>query len=120
LGSFDEGEKRMNIDVESFKRVDLITVAGRVDSSNAGELEEAFNARFAEGRSDLVVNLAGIDFMASSGLRALVAAWREAKKRRGDMVIAAPSERMMDVLRLAGLNNVFTVYEDDISAVASF
>jgi len=110
----------MEIETESFKRADLVTVSGRIDSSNASELEAAFKGLADDGRYRLVVDLSGIDYMASAGLRALVAALRENKKHHGDVRIADPSERMDEVLKLAGLNTIFSVYEDVTSAVGSY
>jgi anti-anti-sigma factor len=58
--------------------------------------------------------------MASAGVRALVAAYREAKKHRGDLRIANPSKRMREVLDLAGLEPIFTVYDDVTAAIGSY
>ncbi len=110
----------MEIEVESYKRVDLITVTGRIDGSNASELESTFKELADNGRYRLVTDLSGIEYMASAGLRTLVAALRECKKHRGDVRIAKPSERMEEVLNLAGLNTIFTVYDDPVSAVGSY
>ena len=110
----------MQIDTESYKRVDVVTVTGRIDSSNASELEKAFKDLANDGRYRLVVDLHGIDYMSSAGLRALVASLRENKKHNGDLRIANPSERMDEVLKLAGLNTVFSVYEDTTAAVGSY
>lgn len=110
----------MDIETESFKRVDLITVVGRVDGSNANELEATFKGLADDGRYRLVIDLSGIDYMASAGLRALVSSLRESKKHHGDLRIANPSERMEEVLNLAGLNTIFSVYEDSVSAVGSY
>jgi len=110
----------MEIETESFKRADLVTVSGRIDGGNASELEDVFKGLADDGRYRLVVDLSGIDYMASAGLRALVAALRENRKHHGDVRIANPSERMDEVLNLAGLNTIFSVYEDVTSAVGSY
>jgi anti-sigma B factor antagonist len=107
----------MEIEVQSYKRVDLVKASGRVDSNNAHELEQAFQQLGRTGRYQLVVDLSGIDYMSSAGLRALVAALRESKRHNGDLVIASPSARMREVLTLAGLDSVFSIYDDTIAAV---
>lgn len=110
----------MNFNVESMKRVDLVTVAGRIDSSNAAEFEGGLKELTGSGRSNLVLNLSGVTYMSSAGLRALVSTLKECKKRSGDMRLAAPSERVAEVLSLAGLDTLFQVYDDDTAAVGSF
>jgi anti-sigma B factor antagonist/stage II sporulation protein AA (anti-sigma F factor antagonist) len=58
--------------------------------------------------------------MSSAGLRALVAAHRDCRKKGGDVHIAAPSERVTEVLSLAGLDAIFEVFPDKAAAVGSF
>ncbi len=110
----------LDITVDNYKRVDMVTVSGRIDGSNAGELESAFSELTDEGRYQIVTELSGVDYMSSAGLRALVAAMRECKKHRGDLRIATPSERISEVLELAGLDSIFQIYDDPAAAVGSF
>lgn len=110
----------LDISVENFKRVDMVTVSGRIDGSNAGELESAFAGLTDEGRYQIVAELGGVEYMSSAGLRALVATMRECKKHRGDLRIANPSDRISEVLELAGLDSIFQIYEDSAAAVGSF
>jgi anti-sigma B factor antagonist len=110
----------MDISVESFKRVDLVNVSGRVDSSNAPQLDSRLKELVNDGRYSLVLNLSAVDYMSSAGLRSLVSALRDCKKRGGDVRLAQPSERVAEVLSLAGLDSVFQVYENSTEAVGSY
>ncbi len=110
----------VEIKVEEYKRADLLEIKGRIDSSNASELEDAFKKLADDGRYLLVVEGSGVEYMSSAGLRALVAALRENKKHRGDVRIASPSDRMLEVLNLAGLDSVFTIYDDVLAAIGSY
>ncbi len=110
----------LEINIEEHKRADLITVSGRIDGSNASELDEAFKGLADEGHYKMVAELSGVSYMSSAGLRALVAALRESKKHRGDLRIANPSERMREVLNLAGLDTIFTIYDDATAAIGSY
>ncbi|MFW6097833.1 MAG: STAS domain-containing protein [Chloroflexota bacterium] len=110
----------LDISVQSLKRVDLITVSGRVDSSTAPELEETLEDRIDEGRYNLVLEMSGVSYLSSAGLRALVAALRTCKKKGGDVRIANPSERVAEVMALAGLDTLFTMYDDVTIAVGSY
>jgi anti-sigma B factor antagonist len=110
----------MEISSESFKRADLITVTGRIDSSNAPELEAALSAVTDGGRYNIVLDLSGIEYMSSAGLRAIVGAYRECRNHGGDVRIANPSDRMREVFDLAGLTAIFAIYDDTTAAVGSF
>ena len=112
------------INVENMKRIALISVSGRVDSSNAAELDDTLKGSMSDGYYNIVINLSDVSYMSSAGLRALVSALRECKKHRGDVRLSEPSERVAEVLDLAGLTvaeaPLFQVYEDNTSAVGSF
>lgn len=111
----------MTISTESFKRVDVVSVAGRIDSSTAPEFDATLKHIYREnGRHNIVVELSGAQYMSSAGLRAIVAAHRDCKKKGGDVRLAAPSERVTEVLSLAGLDSIFTIYPDTTGAVGSF
>lgn len=112
----------LNINRESHKRVDVFTVSGRIDSGNAGEFDTAVKNALAEGHYNLILDMSGVSYMSSAGLRVMVAALRECKKlpNNGDVRLSNPSERVAEVLELAGLSGMFQAFEDTTSAVGSF
>ncbi len=110
----------MKIEVQSMKRVELVTVSGRIDSSNANDFDAALKGLTDKGEYQIVLNMSGVDYTSSAGLRALVAGLRECKKHNGDLRISAPSDKVSEVLDLAGLTTLFQVFDDDTSAVGSF
>ncbi|MFZ0546114.1 MAG: STAS domain-containing protein [Candidatus Promineifilaceae bacterium] len=110
----------MKVDVQSMKRVELVTVTGRIDSSNAPDFDAKLMELTDGGEYQLVLNLSGVEYTSSAGLRALVSALRECKKHNGDLRLSDPSERVKEVLELAGLASLFEIFDDDVTAVGSF
>ena len=112
----------MEITIRELSAVDVVTVVGRVDSSTAPQLDQVLKGLVDNGRFKLILDLAGVAYMSSAGLRAMVSCLREVKKgvRMGDLRLAALSARVAEVLELAGLNQVFQIFEDQVGAVGSF
>lgn len=110
----------LDISVQNFRRADMITVSGRVDSNTASELDQAFKQLTNNSRYNLIVKMDEVNYLSSAGLRSLVAALRECKSQRGDVLLVSPSKRVLEVLKLAGLDSLFTFYEDETAAVGSF
>lgn len=110
----------MEINVSELRRVALIEVSGRIDSSNANEFGEALNGEIDAGRNQLVLDLSQVEYMSSAGLREMVTALKKVKRGSGDLRLAAPSERVEEVLELAGLDSIFQIYPTQVEAVGSF
>lgn len=110
----------LDIHVQNYPSVDVVAVTGRVDSSNAERLESALGDLNARGRSRIVVDLSGIDYMSSMGIRALISAKKSSANRGGNVYLASPSNVAAEVIKIAGLEHVFDIHETVVSAVASF
>ena len=110
----------MELQTQVYHRVTVIAVTGRVDSSSAGDLETALKQLMDGGNSHFVIDLAGVEFLSSSGLRVLVTTLKSVRKSGGDLRLAQPSQRAADAIDLAGLDVLFKTYGDREAAVASF
>lgn len=113
---------QLSINTKEMKRVTLLEVAGRVDSTTATQLGEALNEVIDEGRNRLVLDLENVEYMSSAGLRELVSALKRVNNLAGtgDLRLANPSDRVREVLELAGLDEIFKIYPTQLDAVGSF
>ena len=110
----------MEISVKELKRVDLIELTGRVDSNTAADLESAFEALTSKERFRIVVDMKGLEYVSSRGLRALISTVKECRRwNRGDLVLVNVPDRVMSVLDMAGLTPLFKIFEDSVDAVGS-
>jgi anti-sigma B factor antagonist len=64
-----------------------------------------------------VVNLAGVNFIDSTGLGVLVGVWHRLGARRGSLALAAPSRQIQRILATTGLTKVLAVYDLEADAV---
>ena len=110
----------MEINSSELKRVQLFEIVVRVDSTNASELGTAMDRAADEGRNHIVLDLGGVEYMSSAGLREMVRVLKRVKRSGGDLRIANPSERVREVLELAGLDTIFEIYSTQVEAVGSF
>lgn len=110
----------VSIEVTGQEHVTLVEVSGRVDSMNADQLGTALSAQIDDGKTNLVLDLAKVEYMSSAGLRELVAALKKVKRAEGDMRIAQPSIRVREVLEMAGLDTIFLIFDSQVDAVKSY
>ena len=110
----------LEINVSEMRRVQLLEVLGRVDSTSASQLGEAMDKSINEGQMSIVLDLSGVEYMSSAGLREMVRVLKKVRRGSGDLRIANPSDRVKEVLELAGLDSIFEIYPTQVEAVGSF
>jgi len=80
-----------------------VTVAGELDAASSPELAAAIDPLVALPATSVVVNLEGVGFMDSSGLRTLVRAANQARDGGGSLVLARASGAVVRLLEVTGL-----------------
>ncbi len=106
--------------ISEMDHVTLIEVNGRVDSMNANELGDTLSEQIELGARQLVLDLAQVSYMSSAGLRELVTAFRKLQDTAGDLRLAQPSSRVLDVLEMSGLDSIFQIFATQVDAVGSY
>lgn len=82
----------------------LVSLAGDLDSLSIPVLQQALDAIYAEACHDIRLELGALEFIDSSGLGALVGAWRYCHERGGTVIACnprAPVRRLMDMTGIA-------------------
>jgi len=111
----------MQITTKQFKHCDVVTIVGRIDSSNAPQLSSALEAIIEAGRYKIVIDMHSLEYMSSAGFRVLIAAQRNCKHfNRGEVVLANVQPTINNALELAGFTTLFTIFGDLTSAVGHF
>ena len=88
----------------------VVRVGGEIDAFSAPRLREWLEAEINAGHTHLVVDLEDVGFMDSSGLSALIGGLAAARSRNGSLSLAGPGERILKVLTITGLTDVFEIF----------
>jgi anti-sigma B factor antagonist len=99
----------------------IVAVSGRVDHATA----EQFRAELwphvqgcAAGGDRLLLDLAGLEYISSAGLRVLMLAWRQAKAREGTLVVCSLQPIVREIFQISRFDVVFHVVPDREAALA--
>lgn len=95
----------------------LLTAAGELDLASAGELRLILLRSLRE--RTVVLEMRGLTFCDSAGLRTVIEAHRHAQKHGTALRIAAPSAALTRVFDLAGATGIISTYADVPSALAA-
>jgi anti-anti-sigma factor len=110
----------MKTEVKHEENITTVTVSGSVDALTAPDLARTIVDQIAEGHVYLVVDLTGVEFMSSAGLRTLLGAVKESRSQGGDLRIASTNPGIDKVLKMSGFHNIAKVFTSNADAVASF
>lgn len=86
----------------------VLRILGRLDAKSAPLLTQRCAGVRAEGR-DLILNLAGVTFIASSGLGALLSVTEEFRQADRQLRIACPSQAVLSVVQLLNLDQFLSI-----------
>ena len=110
----------MKTDVQQDGEVTIVAVSESVDALTAPDLTRTLTGQINAGHRNLVVDLTGVEFMSSAGLRTLLGAVKESRTNGGDLRIASTNPGIDKVLKMSGFHNVAKVFTSSSEAVASF
>jgi len=111
----------MDINVRRRNDVSVIQLRGPLRLGEPVDgLRTACDEVLAAGESKIVVILADVPHIDSSGIGLLVKYMVSAKQRGGGLKLVNPSKFATQVLRLVGVLNLFEVFPDENAAVESF
>lgn len=113
-------DHRLAIHVHSRDNATVVEAIGSIDSMTADDLLNSFMQTIEGGQPRLVVDMSGVDYTSSAGLRSLLAAMKEARTGGGDLRLAAVADKVHRVLQLSGFTSILKLYPDVDAAVASF
>jgi anti-sigma B factor antagonist len=97
----------------------LLVIGGEVDVYSAPKLREKITALIDAGMHRLILDIEGVEFLDSTGLGVLVGGLKRVRAHDGFMDIVCTRPRILRVLRISGLSEVFGIYNTVGDALAA-
>ena len=111
----------MELQAHKVSQVHVLTLKGDL---KIGDAVDKFRAKIDDlvGRGDsrVVVDLAKVGTVDSSGIGALVRSLSQAKQRGGSLKLLSPQPQALQTLKVVNLLKLFEIYDDEAKAVSSF
>jgi anti-sigma B factor antagonist len=99
----------------------ILDLSGRITLGEGSvQLRDATRGLIAKGKKNILLNLAEVNYIDSSGLGELVSAFTSAKNQQGEIKLLSLTKKVHDLLQLTKLYTVFDIKDDEASAIASF
>jgi len=110
----------MDVNVATRQNAQVVTIAGEIDGSSAPEAQAVILAQVGEG-AKVVLDMTGVTYMSSAGLRMLLLAYRTVNNKGGKMALVGLSSDLKDTMSVTGFLDFFAcsdTLEAGLAAVA--
>jgi len=101
--------------------VTVLDLSGRITLGEGSvQLRDAIRDLISKGQKRILLNLADVNYIDSSGLGELVSAFTTAKNQQADVKLLSLTKKVHDLLQLTKLYTVFDIWDDEANAIAAF
>ena len=87
----------------------VLRVAGEIHATTAPEFSERLNDAIASGKTGVVLDLTGVEFIDSTGLSVLLNGLRRVTRARGSMVLACANPTVLRLFEITKLDSTFEI-----------
>ena len=99
----------------------VVDLSGKITlGEGSALLRKTVRGLLDDKRTHIVLNLADVDYIDSSGIGELVSAYTTVKGRGGELKLLHLTKKVHDLLQLTKLYTVFDVYTEESAALSSF
>ncbi len=103
----------MNISDKKESNALVVTVSGRLDAVTAPEFEKKLTGFITQGEKTFLINLSGLEYISSAGLRVILACAKLLKEQNGKLVFSGLAGHVKEVFLISGFNGIFAIYNSD-------
>jgi anti-anti-sigma factor len=96
----------------------VVTLSGRIDSTNANDLISRLSSLISSGEKSIVVDFGAVLYLTSAAFRALLVATDEAERNAAKFVLCSLAGHVRELFEMGGLLELFTIHSSRAEAVA--
>jgi len=111
----------MKVTTRQVDGVTILDLSGRITLGEGSvQLRDAIRDLLAKGSKLILLNLADVNYIDSSGIGELVSAYTTVRNQGGELKLLNLTKKVHDLLQITKLYTVFDVKDDEASAIASY
>jgi anti-sigma B factor antagonist len=110
----------MDIKVTEHYEFTTLSLKGRLDFASSANLKDEVLKHVSGGKTKLILNLAMVDFINSSGLGTLVSILKEVRLARGRIVLSNLASYVQEIFEITQLSHIFEIYPSEAEAQETF
>jgi anti-sigma B factor antagonist len=111
----------MKATIRQVDSVVVVDISGRITlGEGCTQLRELIRDQLAKGNKRILLNLADVSYIDSSGIGELVSAYTAVSNQGGQLKLLNLTKKVHDLLQITKLYTVFDIHDDEAKAIGSF
>ena len=111
----------MKATIRQVDSVVVIDISGRITlGEGCAQLRELIRDQLTKGNKKVLLNLADVTYIDSSGIGELVSAYTAVSNQGGQLKLLNLTKKVHDLLQITKLYTVFDIHDDEAKAISSF
>ena len=110
----------MEIDQTEQNGIAIIALKGRLDAESAPEAERIIMDIFKADKNKLIFDLSDLEYLSSGGLRVVLSASKETRKRDGKIVLCCLNEYVQEIFEVSGFHTIIPIVNTVESGIKEF
>jgi anti-anti-sigma factor len=108
----------MQVTIQSENNATIAAVEGRMDAVTAPELESQLSTIIDEGQTSVILDLSGLEYISSAGLRVILTTAKKLKTAQGKLVLCNLQETVKQIFEISGFCSILNIADDKESALS--
>lgn len=108
----------MEVSLEERGEVVIVRVKGRLDAASSPQLQAAIDSVVDGGHFKILLNFQEVDYLSSAGMRLMLAVSKKLSSLEGKVVACSLHDDVMEVIKMAGFNQVIEFYPSESESLA--
>ena len=109
----------MEVHVTDRGKVSVLALSGRMDATTTGVFEEACRAVLAEGKKTVLLDMSGLEYISSAGLRGILGMVKALKAASGVLAFCSLQPMVAEVFRISGFSAMLPIHATLDEALAA-
>lgn len=107
----------MDINIEEKNGVFVLYLSGRMDATTVSVFDEAFKEQLATNATKIIVNMQGLVYISSAGLRGILISEKSARAKSAHLCFCCMQDMVTEVFKISGFSSILKVYTTEEEAL---
>ena len=110
----------LQVETRRVQEITLIYPKGYINAHTVRLFEGEIQKAVEQKQFNIVVNCAGLSYIASAGLGAIMGAIEEIRENGGDLRLSELNETVLNIFEILGFNHLYRIFPSEVEAIMSF